>query len=247
MGDICISARNNAKHKPTAPMETQATTPPGTPQEQQGWYALKIFHNRAVAAEKDLQAIGVECYLPRVEVIVQSSTGRRSVRTRPAIAGLLFVCCPPARLKAIKEAMSGKAMFYPSPDGAALNTSPTTKGDTPWANACACSKARSKAPKATYAAYAATADSSSQSTAYAPWPHPTSPHVSSRNCPKQPNAETRPTSLKQTTAIFKPPKAQTLTPPSNNYALVYRRILSVHGQRNTDRYHHTPDTPHSIP
>ena len=111
MGDICISARNNAKHKPTAPMETQATTPPGTPQEQQGWYALKIFHNRAVAAEKDLQAIGVECYLPRVEVIVQSSTGRRSVRTRPAIAGLLFVCCPPARLKAIKEAMSGKAMF----------------------------------------------------------------------------------------------------------------------------------------
>ena len=125
MGDICISARNNAKHKPTAPMETQATTPPGTPQEQQGWYALKIFHNRAVAAEKDLQAIGVECYLPRVEVIVQSSTGRRSVRTRPAIAGLLFVCCPPARLKAIKEAMSGKAMFYPSPDGAPARIPPS--------------------------------------------------------------------------------------------------------------------------
>lgn len=98
-------------------MDTPAPQFPARQDELLGWYALKVFHNRVAAVEADLRQLGLEYYLPVENVIVENSAGKRSVRTRPAIAGLLFVCCPPCSLKSVKETLSGRAMFYPSADG----------------------------------------------------------------------------------------------------------------------------------
>lgn len=60
---------------------------------------------------------GIECYLPMEEVVVMMPDGRKTARSRPAISGILFVNCDSAKLRAVKEATLGDAMFYASADG----------------------------------------------------------------------------------------------------------------------------------
>ena len=79
---------------------------------------MKVFHNKVFSIETQLADVeGVECYLPKETVIVETPDGRRLPRVRPAIAGLLFVKCCEDMLQQVKELARGAAMFYPAPDG----------------------------------------------------------------------------------------------------------------------------------
>lgn len=83
-----------------------------------GWYALKVFHNKVFAVEADLQGrIEVECYVPLERIMVTTPSGKMVAKTRPAIAGLMFIRCDESQLKAIRQQLSGQAMFYTAADG----------------------------------------------------------------------------------------------------------------------------------
>lgn len=82
------------------------------------WFALKVFHNKAAKLKADLTSeFGIECYMPLEKVIVELPGGKRVSKTKPAIAGILFLHCHMSALRAIKARILGDAMFYPRPDG----------------------------------------------------------------------------------------------------------------------------------
>jgi len=79
---------------------------------------MKVFHNKALKIQSDItDELGLECYVPSESVIIEMPDGRRVRKTRPAIAGLLFVSAPADFLRSIKMLTLGNAMFYTSADG----------------------------------------------------------------------------------------------------------------------------------
>lgn len=82
-----------------------------------GWYALKIFHNRVNAVADDLRRLHMACYMPEKSETVETASGKRVTRIRPAIAGLLFVECCEGELAEVKRAMGDRGMFYQSANG----------------------------------------------------------------------------------------------------------------------------------
>lgn len=102
--------------------DNQCSTPVGKAPydvlESVGWYALKVFHNKVNALEESLGGVkGCECYVPREQVKVVGDDGRKVVRERAAVAGLLFVRIAGDTMAAVKERISGSAMFYTKADG----------------------------------------------------------------------------------------------------------------------------------
>lgn len=54
------------------------------------WYAMKVFHNKAFKLEEEISSqLGLECYVPREKVVVETVTVNGFVKSdRP-----LPVCC----------------------------------------------------------------------------------------------------------------------------------------------------------
>ena len=114
---MCMTDQNYRKADENEPLMHAHEGAPGGG-ECSSWYALKVFHNKVNALEADLTEWGrCECYVPRESVMVEGRDGKKQLKERPAVGGLMFVKVSESILKEMKGKISGTAMFYPAPDG----------------------------------------------------------------------------------------------------------------------------------
>lgn len=65
-----------------------------TPNDQPQWWALKVFRNQTGKLQKLLQKNGFETFIPIQTIVTENEQGKKIEKTRPAVAGLLFVKAP---------------------------------------------------------------------------------------------------------------------------------------------------------
>ncbi len=78
------------------------------------WYALKVFYNRVEPIRKIFKDARYDTYIPMIVEEEYCGNGL-DYKEKPAVASLLFVCCPRKFLLDVKKEFNDMFLYYTKP------------------------------------------------------------------------------------------------------------------------------------